>query len=71
MEQWGAQVFATGGLSFPKLGTDGTGHRILRAAGHNMAQPYPALTPLLGQHPASRQLAGPSPPFHLLRGPAL
>eukprot|EP00884_Botryococcus_braunii_P020547 jgi/Botrbrau1/7176/Bobra.0300s0007.2 len=60
-------VVATGGLSFPKMGTDGTGHRIMKAAGHVLAQPYPALTPLTGSHPASRQLAGISLPGAELR----
>ena len=51
-------VLAAGGLSFPTLGTDGTVHRLLAAAGHRLAQPYPALTPLLGRHPGGSQLAG-------------
>ncbi|CAL8465205.1 g4740 [Coccomyxa elongata] len=51
-------VVATGGLSFPKMGTDGTGHRIVGALGHSMKPVYPALTPLKGRHPAGSQLAG-------------
>lgn len=49
---------ATGGLSFPKMGTDGTGHRLVQRLGHSMHPVYPALTPLKGAHPAGGQLAG-------------
>lgn len=52
------QVMATGGLSFPKMGTDGTGHRLVQRLGHSMHPVYPALTPLKGSHPADGQLAG-------------
>lgn len=52
------QVMATGGLSFPKMGTDGTGHRIVQRLGHSIHPVYPALTPLKGSHPADGQLAG-------------
>eukprot|EP00798_Chlamydomonas_sp_ICE-L_P017475 gene17475-23780_t len=51
-------VVCTGGLSFPKVGTDGTGHRILASLGHKLKPHYPALTPLKGLHPAQTQLAG-------------
>ncbi|GFR47749.1 hypothetical protein Agub_g9514 [Astrephomene gubernaculifera] len=51
-------IIATGGLSFPAVGTDGTGHRMLQALGHRLSEPYPALTPLKGPHPAGQQLAG-------------
>ena len=52
-------IVATGGLSFPKVGTDGTGYRILSEdLGHELVEPYPALTPLTGRHPGSASLAG-------------
>ena len=52
-------IVATGGLSFPKVGTDGTGYRILSEdLGHELVEPYPALTPLTGPHPGSASLAG-------------
>jgi len=47
-----------GGLSFPKMGTDGTGHRIMEGLGHSLKPVYPALTPLKGRHPSNSQLAG-------------
>ena len=52
------QVLATGGMSFPRMGTDGTGHRIVEGLGHDMRSPYPALVPLRSPHPAGQQLAG-------------
>lgn len=51
-------IICTGGMSFPAVGTDGTGHRILEGLGHELVPPYPALTPLVGAHPANHQLAG-------------
>lgn len=53
-----AQVVATGGLSFPKLGTTGGGLRLLEEGGHTLVPPYPALTPLIGPHPGNASLAG-------------
>ena len=52
------QVMATGGNSYPKLGTDGGGWRVLRGLGHKLRDPYPALTPLKGAHPSGAQLSG-------------
>ena len=52
------QILATGGMSFPKLGTDGTGHQIAEGLGHEMRPSYPALVPLRSSHPAGEQLAG-------------
>lgn len=51
-------VLATGGLSYPKLGTTGDGFQVLRHHGHSLHEPYAALTPLLGEHPGGQQLAG-------------
>lgn len=51
-------IMATGGLSIPSTGTDGTGHRCVRRIGHSMITPYPALTPLYGAHPGGEQLPG-------------
>jgi predicted Rossmann fold flavoprotein len=41
-------IVATGGLSVPATGSDGTGLRVAEALGHRMVPTYPALTPLLG-----------------------
>jgi predicted Rossmann fold flavoprotein len=46
-----AVVIATGGLSVPSTGSDGTGLRVAQTLGHGMTSTYPALTPLTA-HPA-------------------
>ena len=46
-------ILATGGKSFPTLGTIGIGYDILRNIGHQIRAPYPALTPLKGSIPCS------------------
>jgi predicted Rossmann fold flavoprotein len=46
-------VLATGGKSFPTLGTIGTGYDILRNIGHQIRTPYPVLTPLKGSIPGA------------------
>jgi predicted flavoprotein YhiN len=52
-------ILATGGSSFPKLGTTGDGYPILKRLGHRIeGPPYPALTPLLAGHPGNDNLAG-------------
>src|SRR5688500_2417258 len=53
-----AVVLATGGLSVPKTGSDGTGLHIAAGLGHVLHDPYPALTPLLADGEAHRSLAG-------------
>ncbi len=42
-----AVVLATGGLSFPRTGSDGTGYALARTLGHAIVSPAPALTPLV------------------------
>ena len=50
-------VLAMGGLSFPAVGTDGTGYAIARRdLGHTLKEPYPALVPLTGDHPGGEAL---------------
>lgn len=39
-------VLASGGLSFPRTGSDGTGYALVTALGHTLVPPIPALTPL-------------------------
>lgn len=46
-----AVVIATGGLSFPRTGSDGTGYALLEALGHTLVPPVPALTPLVSPDP--------------------
>ncbi|GMU23878.1 MAG: flavoprotein [Phycisphaerae bacterium] len=40
-------VLATGGLSLPKTGSDGTGYRLAQHLGHSIVPTTPALAPLL------------------------
>lgn len=51
-------IISTGGLSIPKMGTDGIGHNFLKKLGHTINKTYPALTPLKGIHPNKENLAG-------------
>jgi predicted Rossmann fold flavoprotein len=51
-------VLATGGLSLPGTGSDGTGLRIARRLGHTIHETYPALTPLTADPPRHAPLAG-------------
>jgi predicted Rossmann fold flavoprotein len=53
-----AVVLATGGLSVPATGSDGTGLRIVERLGHTVNDLYPALTPLTTEPPVHAQLAG-------------
>jgi hypothetical protein len=58
-------VLATGGLSVPATGSDGTGLRLARALGHTILPTYPALVPLTGDRAAHRGLSGVSVPVTL------
>lgn len=40
-------VLATGGLSFPRTGSDGVGYALVEALGHTLEPPVPALVPLI------------------------
>ena len=54
----GAVVLATGGLSVPATGSDGTGLAVARALGHSVHPTYPALTPLTAVPAVHTHLAG-------------
>jgi predicted Rossmann fold flavoprotein len=51
-------VMATGGLSVPQTGSDGTGLRLVERLGHALHPTYPALTPLVAEPPVHGALAG-------------
>ena len=53
-----AVILATGGLSVPATGSDGTGLRILERLGHTIHELYPALTPLSSKPTPHAELAG-------------
>jgi len=54
----GTVVIATGGLSVPATGSDGTGMRVVERLGHTLHETYPALTPLIAAPPPHAALAG-------------
>jgi predicted Rossmann fold flavoprotein len=51
-------VLATGGLSIPTTGSNGTGLQIAQSLGHSLHPTYPALVPLTTENQAHRALAG-------------
>ena len=51
-------VLATGGLSVPATGSDGTGLSVAQRFGHTMVDTYPALTPLLAKDDVHASLSG-------------
>lgn len=53
-----AVIVATGGLSFPRTGSDGTGYALLTALGHTLVPTVPALTPLMAVDPLCRAVQG-------------
>jgi predicted Rossmann fold flavoprotein len=53
-----AVIVATGGLSLPGTGSDGTGLELMRRLGHVIHPTYPALTPLTATPPRHAPLAG-------------
>jgi hypothetical protein len=53
-----AVVLATGGLSVPKTGSDGTGLDLATRLGHSLHDTYPALTPLLAEPATFASLSG-------------
>lgn len=57
-----AVILATGGLSVPKTGSDGTGLRIAGQLGHAVRPTYAALTPLTADPHPFGELAGVSLP---------
>jgi predicted Rossmann fold flavoprotein len=57
-----AVVVATGGLSVPSTGSDGTGLRIVGGLGHTIRTTYPALTPITADPAPFAALSGISLP---------
>lgn len=58
-------IVATGGLSIPATGSDGTGLDIMRRLGHTIHDTYPALTPLTATPHKYAALSGVSLPVTL------
>ena len=53
-----AVVLSTGGLSFPRTGSDGTGYALVQALGHTIEATTPALTPLASDDALSEGAQG-------------
>lgn len=51
-------ILASGGLSFPRTGSDGTGYALAESVGHTLVPPVPALTPLTSEDPWCVMLQG-------------
>lgn len=51
-------LLATGGLSYPKTGLDGTGYRLAEEAGHTIVPPMPSLIPLVTKENWCRDAMG-------------
>lgn len=51
-------LVASGGMSYPSTGADGSGYRFARLLGHEVVQPVPSLVPLLVQEGYVRHLQG-------------
>jgi predicted flavoprotein YhiN len=58
-------LVATGGCSFPKSGSDGSGYAILRELGHTVVEPLPALSPLRLGSGFHAELSGIATPVRL------
>ncbi len=58
-------VVATGGLSYPRTGSDGFGFRVAEQLGHTVVPPYPALVSLRSGRFQHAELAGIAVPVRL------
>lgn len=54
----GTTLLATGGLSYPKTGSDGSGYSLAEAAGHTIMPPMPSLIPLVTKEAWCRDAMG-------------
>lgn len=53
-----AVILATGGVSYPLTGSDGSGHAIARALGHTVTPLSPSLVPLTSSDPICAEMMG-------------
>jgi predicted Rossmann fold flavoprotein len=54
----GCTLLATGGVSYPATGSDGSGYRLAKQAGHTVVSPLPSLCGLCSPDPACREMMG-------------
>ena len=53
-----AALVAAGGISYPATGSDGSGYRLARQAGHTIVEPQPSLCSLVSPDPDCRAMMG-------------
>ncbi len=53
-----AVIVCTGGVSYPKTGSDGDGYRFARAAGHKIISPEPSLIPIVTKEKWTKDIMG-------------
>ncbi len=51
-------ILSTGGRSYPRTGSDGSGHRLARKLGHTVTNLYPSLVPLESPSPFCERMQG-------------
>ncbi len=51
-------IIACGGASYPKTGSDGSGHRLASSVGHNITEIRPSLVPLVSRDKICRDCMG-------------
>jgi predicted Rossmann fold flavoprotein len=51
-------IMATGGKTYPALGSNGSGYDLISKLGHSIVQPVPSALPLEGKNPLSQELQG-------------
>ncbi|MGN1116137.1 MAG: NAD(P)/FAD-dependent oxidoreductase [Candidatus Ornithomonoglobus sp.] len=51
-------ILCTGGASYPQTGSDGSGYRMAKAAGHTIIKPVPSLVPLVTAEKWVRDIMG-------------
>lgn len=51
-------ILATGGVTYPRTGSDGDGHRLARSLGHTVTELRPSLVPLVSDSDICPQLEG-------------
>ena len=56
--QAAAALVAAGGISYPATGSDGSGYRLARQAGHTIVEPQPSLCSLVSPDPDCRAMMG-------------
>ena len=53
-----ATILATGGISYPATGSDGSGYKLARQAGHSIVPPQPSLCSLVSPDPDCPRMMG-------------